>query len=186
MMMRHVTILLEAVARGLRAVRPRLREECFPEGGGVSVDSWTPGLKCRFHRHRTGPLPSGLLWTPGAPRGQGPARRTAVNPMAALTQISLGGVAAHHALAVEAAADAGDALLHQPDPARAVVEPQRQHRGLELVVELARMLRGGAAILADRPAGDTFLARLRPPAVEHAQVRDAVQRRLHAAGARGF
>src|SRR3954447_2704794 len=63
MMMRHVTILLEAVARGLRAVRPRLREECFPEGGGVSVDSWTPGLKCRFHRHPTGPLPSGLEWT---------------------------------------------------------------------------------------------------------------------------
>jgi hypothetical protein len=42
MMMRHVTILLEAVARGLRAVRPRLREECFPEGEGCR---WIRGLR---------------------------------------------------------------------------------------------------------------------------------------------
>src|SRR6476661_6923958 len=32
--------------------------------GGVSVDSWTPGLKPLCHRHPTGPHPSGLLWTP--------------------------------------------------------------------------------------------------------------------------
>jgi hypothetical protein len=59
-------------------------------GGWVSLDSWTPGLKCPFHRHPTGPLPSGLLWTQvhlsdlsapphrplrrAAGRGRGPAR----------------------------------------------------------------------------------------------------------------
>src|SRR5690242_12094700 len=34
---------------------------------GVSVDSWTPGLKPLCHRHPTGPHPSGLLWTPWTP-----------------------------------------------------------------------------------------------------------------------
>jgi hypothetical protein len=40
-------------------------ERAFLQGGGVSADSWTPGRKCRFHRHRTGPRPSGLSWTHG-------------------------------------------------------------------------------------------------------------------------
>src|SRR6185437_14633243 len=30
----------------------------------ASVDSWTPGLEPLCHRHPTGPLRSGLLWTP--------------------------------------------------------------------------------------------------------------------------
>src|SRR3954471_13869624 len=34
------------------------------QGGGISVDSWTPGPKPLCHRHPTGPHPSGLLWTP--------------------------------------------------------------------------------------------------------------------------
>src|SRR3954471_20347122 len=33
-------------------------------GGGVSLDSWTPGPKPLCHRHPTGPHPSGLAWTP--------------------------------------------------------------------------------------------------------------------------
>src|SRR5690242_5056397 len=32
-------------------------------GPPESADSWTPGLKPLCHRHRTGPRPSGLLWT---------------------------------------------------------------------------------------------------------------------------
>src|SRR4051812_6425720 len=36
-------------------------------GGGESVDSWTPGRKRRCHRHRTGPHPRGLSWTPWTP-----------------------------------------------------------------------------------------------------------------------
>src|SRR3954447_4932953 len=47
-------------------------DRVFFQGGGVSVDSWTPGPKCRCHRHRTGPHPSGLLWTPGVAGGAGP------------------------------------------------------------------------------------------------------------------
>src|SRR6185312_10265895 len=35
-------------------------------GGGVPVDSWTLGLKALCHRRRTGPHPSGFLWTPVA------------------------------------------------------------------------------------------------------------------------
>src|SRR5579883_2831364 len=42
-----------------------LEQGCFSLGTEW-VDSWTPGLKRRFHRYRTGPLPSGLLWTPSA------------------------------------------------------------------------------------------------------------------------
>src|SRR5579883_694624 len=40
-------------------------EGCFPCGTG-SVDSWTPGRKCRCHRHPTGPLACGLPWTPSS------------------------------------------------------------------------------------------------------------------------
>src|SRR3954470_24787888 len=36
----------------------------FFRGGGVSLDSWTPGPKPLCHRHPTGPRPSGLAWTP--------------------------------------------------------------------------------------------------------------------------
>src|SRR3954452_20945202 len=36
----------------------------FFRGGGVSLDSWTPGPKSLCHRHPTGPHPSGLAWTP--------------------------------------------------------------------------------------------------------------------------
>jgi len=28
---------------------------CFFRGGGESLDSWTPGFRCRFHQHRTRP-----------------------------------------------------------------------------------------------------------------------------------
>src|SRR5690242_20534766 len=37
------------------------------QGGGGSVDWWTPGPKPLCHRHPTGPHPSGLLWTPWTP-----------------------------------------------------------------------------------------------------------------------
>src|SRR4051795_1165036 len=49
---------------GLKSrLRPRT-SRFFGEGGGVSLDSWTPGPKPLCHRHPTGPHPSGLLWTP--------------------------------------------------------------------------------------------------------------------------
>src|SRR4051812_13868939 len=70
MMMRHVTTSLEGTARCLRAALPAFWIVFF-EGGGVSVDSWTPGRKCRWHRPRTGPHQSGLLWTPWTPRPSG-------------------------------------------------------------------------------------------------------------------
>src|SRR5436190_16811414 len=51
-------------SRGHRHFSPRLPNKVFFQGGGVSVDSWTPGPKPLCHRHPTGPQPSGLLWTP--------------------------------------------------------------------------------------------------------------------------
>src|SRR5690349_20714940 len=36
-------------------------QECFFEGVGGSVDSWTPGPKPFCHRHPTGPLPASPL-----------------------------------------------------------------------------------------------------------------------------
>src|SRR5579883_2229967 len=41
----------------------RSDEGCF-SFGTEWVDSWTPGPKPLWHRHPTGPHPSGLLWTP--------------------------------------------------------------------------------------------------------------------------
>src|SRR3954467_13930649 len=44
-------------------LRPRT-SRFFQGGGGVSLDSWTPGPKPLCHRHPTGPHPSGFQWTP--------------------------------------------------------------------------------------------------------------------------
>src|SRR4051812_9130293 len=107
--------------------------------------------------------------------------------LVASTQISLGSVAAHHALAVEARADAGDGLLHHPHPASVILIPQGQDRALEFGVELRGMLSTwGEYVAADCPTSDALLAGLRPPAVEDAEIQDPVQRRLHAAGAGGL
>src|SRR3954471_10630202 len=51
----------------LLGLKPCLRppnKPFFRRGGGVSLDSWTPGLNPLCHRHPTGPHPSGLAWTP--------------------------------------------------------------------------------------------------------------------------
>src|SRR5947209_8687929 len=54
--------------------RPQPLNKVFFEGGGVSLDSWTPGLKPLWHRHPTGPQPSGLGWTPVYSRHGRPTR----------------------------------------------------------------------------------------------------------------
>src|SRR6185437_16287616 len=43
--------------------KPRAPMSVFSAGPGA-VDSWTPSLKPLCHRHRSGPHPSGLPWTP--------------------------------------------------------------------------------------------------------------------------
>src|SRR4051812_44481829 len=43
--------------------------------GGEWVDSWTRSLRCRCHRHRTGPRSCGLPWTPVDCRGSRRATR---------------------------------------------------------------------------------------------------------------
>src|SRR3954464_9211832 len=51
----------------LLGLKSRLRppnKVFFGRGGGVSLDSWTPGPKPLCHRHPTGPHLSGLAWTP--------------------------------------------------------------------------------------------------------------------------
>src|SRR5436190_23214278 len=59
--------LLGLKSRGHRPFSLRPPNKVFFQGGGVSVDSWTPGPKPLCHRHPTGPQPSGLLWTPWTP-----------------------------------------------------------------------------------------------------------------------
>src|SRR6476646_6908709 len=56
-------IVLRLWSRWHRHFNPRPPNKVF-SGGGISVDSWTPGPKPLCHRHPTGPHPSGLLWTP--------------------------------------------------------------------------------------------------------------------------
>src|SRR5437868_9801470 len=61
----------------LLGLKSRLRppnKVFFGRGGGVSLDSWTPGPKPLCHRHPTGPHPSGLAWTPVDSRQGDPTR----------------------------------------------------------------------------------------------------------------
>ena len=58
--------LLGLKSQWRRHFSPRPLNKVFFQGG-VSVDSWTLGLKPLCHRHPTGPHPSGLLWTPWHP-----------------------------------------------------------------------------------------------------------------------
>src|ERR1700759_1133957 len=60
--------LLGLKSRWHRPFRPRPLNKVFFQGGGISVDSWTPGPKPLCHRRPTGPHPSGLLWTPAQGR----------------------------------------------------------------------------------------------------------------------
>src|ERR1700722_4465564 len=41
-------------------------------------------------------------------------------------------------------------------------------------------------MIADRPSGNAFVPSLNPPAVQDAEARHTVERRLHATGARSF
>src|SRR6476620_11585149 len=63
MIMLRLRSLLALKFRCHRPFRPRPPKGVF-SGGGISVDSWTLGLKLLCHRHPTGPHPSGLMWTP--------------------------------------------------------------------------------------------------------------------------
>src|SRR5579862_8558315 len=59
--------LLGLKSRWHRHFSHRPLNKVFFHGGGMSVDSWTPGPKPLCHRHPTGPHPSGLLWTQWTP-----------------------------------------------------------------------------------------------------------------------
>ena len=59
-----------------------------------------------------------------------------ISHLAVSAQVSLGRVAAHHALGVEVAGHFRDCLPHHPDPALSIMMVQRQHHILELVVEI--------------------------------------------------
>src|SRR4051795_5971688 len=69
----------------------------FFEGGGVSLDSWTPGPKPLCHRHPTGPHPSGLGWTPVYSRHGRPTRSAFALDRARLA-LALAEVAGDHLL----------------------------------------------------------------------------------------
>src|SRR6185437_1200129 len=45
---------------------PRAERKRVFRGAPGLVDSWTPGRKCRCHRHSSGPLGCGLPWTPSS------------------------------------------------------------------------------------------------------------------------
>src|SRR3546814_2032240 len=74
----------------------------------------------------------------------------------ASSEIRLAGVAAHHALAVEAGPDLADRFLHHRNPATAVGAIERQDRPFELVVEVLGIVPVALVVVADRPAGHTL------------------------------
>src|SRR3546814_2068298 len=73
----------------------------------------------------------------------------------ASSEMRLAGVAAHHALAVEAGPDLADRFLHHRNPATAVGAIERQDRPFELVVEVLGIVPVALIVVADRPAGHT-------------------------------
>ena len=89
----------------------------------------------------------------------------------------------HRSVHREARRELRNRLLHHLDPALAVVGERRHDLLLEQPVELLAIgLVGGAF---DRPA-DVGRVALRPPAVEHREIQDAVDRGLHAARPRSL
>src|SRR5215469_5092361 len=98
-------LLVGLKSRWHRHFRLRPLNSAFFSGGGVSVDSWTPGPKPLCHRHPTGPHPSGLGWTPAKGdstksgfalvRGLGRCRfRRAADAAAGEDRLDLGGAVA--------------------------------------------------------------------------------------------
>src|SRR5690348_3856327 len=68
MIVLHLRSFLGLKSPWNRHFSPRPLNKGVFSGGGESADSWTPGPKPLCHRHPTGPLPSGLLWTPAKGR----------------------------------------------------------------------------------------------------------------------
>src|SRR3954447_9664929 len=70
-------------------------DRVFFQGGGVSVDSWTPGPNADaigIQPVHTRVDSCGLVWTPGVPGGAGPPDgRRSTHPASALSQEPLGG-----------------------------------------------------------------------------------------------
>ena len=89
----------------------------------------------------------------------------------------------HRAVHREARCQLRNRLLHHLDPAGAVLRERRHDLLLEQVVELLAIGVVGGAL--DRPA-DVGRIALGPPAVEHGEVEDAVDGRLHPARPRGL
>ena len=88
-----------------------------------------------------------------------------------------------HSRAIEVCTDLADRLLHHPDPARPVVVIKREYDVFELAIKIGGifvMRREPGFPIANRPSRDAFDMSFGPPAVEHTEVEDAVERRLHA------
>src|SRR5689334_5559466 len=102
--------------------------------------------------------------------------------------IRLAGVATHHLVTIELQSDGGDGLFHHPNPTLTILIKKWQHAGLEFLIEIAgiRNLTRRGFVGTDRPPRHAFLPTLKPPPVQHTEVEDTVEGRLHATRTRGF
>src|SRR5690348_15247398 len=105
------------------------------------------------------------------------------------TDIGFRRISPHHSRAVEVGTDLADRLLHHPDPARPVVVIKGEYDVFELAIKIGGifvMRREPDFSIANRPSRDAFDMSFGPPAVEHTEVEDAVERGLHATRPRRF
>src|SRR3954469_4072354 len=132
----------------------------FFRGGGVSLDSWTPGPKPLCHRHPTGPHPSGLWWTPA--KGDSTKRDCALGPARLVGLVRRGeqGRGRHHRPVAEVVAAAQHVahpglVLALRDlrtlPPREIGPPRQQqaaHAGMD--ARARDLVGGGGGAVADR------------------------------------
>src|ERR1700761_725730 len=88
-------------------------------------------------------------------------------------------------MGVEEGAVKGDGRAHDGPPLIGIAVVERQNRRIQLV-EKTRNLLFLRITIRYGPAGDTFNASFDPPAIKNTQAGNAVERRLHAAGARSL
>src|SRR5437764_9452139 len=118
-----------------------------------------------------------------SPSPAAPARSRKGMSCLECTDIGFRRISPHHSRAIEVCTDLADRLLHHPDPARPVVVIKREYDVFELAIKIGGifvMRREPGFPIANRPSRDAFDMSFGPPAVEHTEVEDAVERRLHA------
>src|SRR5579884_756676 len=100
----------------------------------------------------------------------------------AFREICIHHILLQHALRIEEGAIQGDGGAHNAPPLLRLLIIEREQHVFQVVVQRA-CLRRLIFVVLDGPSGDAFNPAFNPPSIENAEAGDAVQGRLHTAGA---